>query len=362
MDLERSILRIIRGEKKAPFANAALAALSAVYRTAIAARNFAYDRRWASSTRLPALVISIGNLAVGGTGKTPLVYFLTSQLQERIKLAILTRGYRSEIEKSGKSRLISSGNGPLYPPQECGDEPYFLAQKTQAPIWVGPDRIASGHLAIEQGAQCLILDDGMQHRRLNRDVEIVVIDARNPFSKGRFLPWGLLRDSPKRLKAADLIVMTHVQDLDHYKQVLKQIAHYSNAPTIATQIEVKNKCNMTCGKAGVFCGIGNPGRFLQTVRDLKYEIVDTLLLKDHEPVQYQQLRKFAERCHKQGAELLLCTEKDYVKLRPDLSLCLKITPVEIQLQIIAGKEHWENLIEKVLDRITNERRNQSIIA
>jgi tetraacyldisaccharide 4'-kinase len=350
MALERSVLKIIRGEKKAPIASAALALLSSAYRAAISARNFAYDREWVSSVRLPAAVISIGNIVAGGTGKTPLVRLLASELQDRVKLAILTRGFRSQIEKLGESRLISSGNGPLYPPQECGDEPYFLAQKLKSPIWVGPDRVASGRLAIQQGAECLLLDDGMQHRRLKRDIEIAVVDGLDPFSKGRFLPWGLLRDSPKRLERVDLIVFTHVKDLEHYAQLQQQMAPHSNVrKTAAVQFEVVGGDKISGRKVAVFCGIGNPERFLQTVRDLKCEIVDTLFLNDHESVQDGRLKNFAKQCRDRGAEILLCTEKDHVKLHPNLSLCLDVVPVEIQLRLIAGKEHWENLISKILE-------------
>ena len=167
----------------------------------------------------------------------------------------------------------------------------------------------------------------MQHRRLKRDFEIAVVDGLDPFSKGRFVPWGLLRDSPKRLERADLIVFTHVKDLDHYAQLQKQMAPHSNAPTAAVQFEVVSRGKISARKVAVFCGIGNPERFLQTVRDLKCEIVDTLLLNDHEPVQDGRLKNFAMQCRDRGAEILLCTEKDHVKLRPDLSLCLEVEPV-----------------------------------
>jgi tetraacyldisaccharide 4'-kinase len=351
MDFERDLLEMIRGEKKAPLIKGCLAGLSIIYRSVIAARNFAYDRGWLSSVQLPSIVISVGNIIVGGTGKTPFVHLLASQLQQKVRLAILTRGFRSQIEKSGKIQKISSENGPLFSPQECGDEPYFLAQKTKASIWVGADRVASGHLAIKEGAQCLLLDDGMQHRRLKRNFEIVILDGLDPLSRGRFLPLGLLRDSPKRLQAADLIVFTHVKDQAHYLELQKQLHCYTHAPTIATRIEVLNKKSEVPRKVGVFCGIGTPARFLQTVRDLKSEIVDTLILKDHESLQSGQLQKFAENCREKGAEALLCTEKDDVKLFPNPSLCLKIKPIEIQLKIIGGKEHWEKLIENILDRI-----------
>ncbi|MGC1877784.1 MAG: tetraacyldisaccharide 4'-kinase [Rhabdochlamydiaceae bacterium] len=351
MDLEHSLLKIIRGEKKAPILMGGLAALSTLYRSAIAARNLAYDRGWISSIKLPAVVVSIGNIVVGGTGKTPLVHLLASELQSKVQLAILTRGYRSSIERSGRCRQISSGNGPLCQSEECGDEPYFLAQKTRASIWVGGDRVASGRLAIAEGANCLLLDDGMQHRGLKRDFEIVILDGTDPFSKERFLPWGLLRDTPKRLRFADLIVFTHVKDQKHHQQLQKQLSPFTHAPAVAFQIEVLNKQLFPPRKVGVFCGIGKPTHFLQTIRDLKSEIVDTLILKDHASLQKGELRDFAKKCREKGAEALLCTEKDYVKISPDPSLCLKIDPVEIQLKILTGKEHWETLIENILDRI-----------
>ena len=349
MDLERSILKIIRGEKKAPVAMACLKAFSLAYRSAIALKNLAYDKKILSSEKLSVPVVSIGNLVAGGTGKTPLVHSLALALQNKVRLGILSRGYKSQIEKSKQIKQISEGDGPLCSPTECGDEPYFLAQKTKASFWVGADRIASGKKAIEQGVNCLLLDDGMQHRRLFRDFEIVVIDGTNPFSEGNFLPRGWLRDSPKRLKNADLIVATHVKDATHFKQLQALISHFSDAPLIGTQVEVLNRERFVPRKVGVFCGIGQPSRFLQTARDLNQEIVDTLILKDHAPLQKGQLEKFAKNCFEKGARALLCTEKDYVKLsRNDSSL--DIHPVEIALKIIHGREHWEKLIDNILDK------------
>ena len=191
----------------------------------------------------------------------------------------------------------------------------------------------------------------MQHRRLKRDVEIVILDGMDPFSQERFLPRGLLRDSPKRLQSADFIVFTHVKDQTHYDQLQKMLDRYTRAPSIATQIEVLSENNTFPHKVAVFCGIGAPHHFLQTVRDLKSEIVETLLLRDHEFLQADSLQKFAENCRKKGAELLLCTEKDAVKLPSNVSACLKIKPIAIQLKITAGTEHWEKLIENILDRI-----------
>ncbi len=351
MDLEHSILEIIRGEKKAPLASAGLSGLSMLYRSIIALRNFGYDYGVLSSERLSVPVVSVGNIVVGGTGKTPLVHLLSKGLQDKVRLGILTRGFLSQIEKSGRVEQISKGSGSLFPVEECGDEPFFLAQKTKASIWVGADRVLSGRRAIAQGTNCLLLDDGMQHRRLRRDFEIVIVDGTDPFSKGRFLPWGLLRDSPKRLKNASAIIATHVKDNAHFRHIQTLISPLSRAPLIGTQIETLNKDRFLPRKVGVFCGIGQPSRFLQTARDLNQEIVDTLILRDHGVLQNGQLEKFAKNCLKKGAQALLCTEKDYVKLIPTLSLGLEIIPVGIELKIISGKEHWEQLIDNILDKV-----------
>ncbi len=348
MDIERSILKIIRGEKRAPLIAMLLAVFSIVYRSLIALRNFAYDQKIFSSVKLDVPVVSIGNVVVGGTGKTPFVHLLACALQDKISLGILARGFKSQIEKSGEVKKICPANARFLA-AECGDEPCLLAMKTRAQVWSCPDRSLSGTLAIKDGVQCLLLDDGMQHRRVARDFEIVLVDGNDPFSKRRFLPWGLLRDSPKRLKKADLIVATHVKSSAHYKELQSLLSHLSSAPVVGTQVEVAEKENFKFCKAGVFCGIGQPARFLQTVRDLKSEIVDTLILKDHENVELDQLQKFAEHCLAKGAEVLLCTEKDDVKLPPDLSLCLPIKPIKIELKIIAGFEHWERLLENILN-------------
>jgi tetraacyldisaccharide 4'-kinase len=304
-----------------------------------------------SSEKLSVPVVSVGNVVVGGTGKTPLVHLLAGALQNKVRLAILTRGFRSKMEKSGAVKQISAGSGPLFPAEECGDEPFFLAQKTKACVWVGANRVLSGRSAIAQGANCLLLDDGMQHRRLKRDFEIAIIDGANPFSQGRFLPWGLLRDSPKRLKNAHLIVATHVVDLAHFQQLQSLISQFSSAPVVGAQIEVFNRHAFLPRKVGVFCGIGQPARFLQTARDLNQEIVDTLILKDHGSLQPGQLEKFAENCLRKGAKVLLCTEKDAVKLCDNGLRALNIVPIEIELKIIAGNAHWEHLIDNILDKV-----------
>lgn len=349
MDIEQYVVEVMRSQRKAPLLRPVLGGLSRAYRSLIALRNIGYQKNILTSHALGIPVVSIGNLTVGGTGKTPLVHMLVSELEKKMDLAILTRGFRSGFAKRGEICRISAGTGPLFSAEECGDEPYFLAQKTRSSIWVGADRVESGKRAIEAGAQCLVLDDGFQHRRLKRDVEIVVVDANDPISGGNFLPLGFLRDSPTRLKEADLIVLSHARDEEHVQEIQAELSRYTHSPVMGVRVKVVNSERFTPGKAALFCGIGSPHRFMQTVRDLKQEIVDTLILKDHQKPTPAVLEDFAGRCKEKGARYLLCTEKDSVVFPQTQHL--EIIPVEMQLEIIAGKEHWSRLLENILDKV-----------
>ena len=199
MDTQEKILQIIRGEKKAPLISAFLAFLSFAYRTGISARNWAYDRGFLPSTKLSVPVISIGNIVAGGTGKTPLVHLLANQLQDKARLAILTRGYRSQIEKSGRSERIHSQTSP----ETCGDEPYFLAKKTKAAVWVGVDRSASGRLAIEGGPIAFSSTTGCSIAALNEILRSSSSMARTPF-----LVAGFCRGDSSATRPSDLSLPT----------------------------------------------------------------------------------------------------------------------------------------------------------
>ncbi len=346
--LEEKVLQIMRGEKKSPLLQSLLAVLSQGYRAGIFLRNKGYDHHLLPSFRLTKTVISIGNVATCGTGKTPFTHLLASLLSSQVELAILTRGFKSAIERSGDNQQIPCLS--MASAEKYGDEPLLLARKTKLPVWVGADRVKSGNLAIQAGANCLLLDDGMQHRRLHRDIEIVLVDGKDPLSKNRFLPYGFLRDSLSRFKTATVVVATHIQDKTHYNRVKTLLAPFSSAPLIGVRTQVLNP-PLPPAKVGVFCGIGQPERFLQTVRDLNQEIVDTLICKDHEIPQVGQLELFARQCLAKGAKALLCTEKDAVKLSLPLSLDLPIIPIEIGLEIVEGESHLQQLIETIVKKV-----------
>ncbi len=342
VSVEDYVVELIRGQRKAPLLKPFLALLSQGVRLGVAIRNFAYDIGLFSSHRLPAYVISVGNITAGGTGKTPCVQLLASHLKEKLSLAILTRGFGSHLEKTRRIAQVD-------PRQEkaaylYGDEPVLLAKNTSVPVWVGVDRLKSGSLAIAQGAQCLLLDDGMQHRRLARDIEIVVVDALDPFSQKRFLPYGFLRDSLSRLKTATLIVATQVHTLEQYKQIKEQLLPWSSAPVVGVRVEILNASSLPEGVA-LFCSLGNPERFLQTVCDLNRTVVHTWFKKDHAPFSEQELVTFATTARAKGACALVCTEKDAVKLPSGISCGLPLIVLRMQLRIVEGEEHWQGIEE-----------------
>lgn len=346
MPLETYILDIIEGKRKAPGFARLLSLASVGFRSLVTIRNALYDKKLCKSHSVDACVVSIGNIVSGGTGKTPLIQLLAKTLAPSEKVAIVTRGFRSLIEKSGKSKEISQGNGPLVPVAECGDEAYWLASHTSASIWVGKNKLQSAKNAVENGSNILLIDDGMQHRRLQRDVEIILLDGADPWGKGAFLPRGLLRDSPKRLAAADLIVVSNINEGKSWEDLKKQIRRYSASPVVRIERSYHLTDN-TLDKVGVFCGIAKPHHFASAVGSLGKTIVDSLFVADHTMPSLSSLQNFAAVCKEKSASVLICTEKDFVKLPKLLKLDLPIVALTMKIEVTDGKDAWEKCIEKI---------------
>ncbi len=350
--MKKNILNLIRAKQQAPIPlRWCFFLCSQIWSLIIRIRHIAYDWGLLKIKRAPLPTFSVGNIAIGGTGKTPLVHLLAELLSEKGKVAILTRGFKSKFEKARRPVQISAGKGPIYSAQECGDEPFFLSLHTSASIWVSPDRSASARLAHAEGAVCLLLDDGMQHRKIARDLEIVTVDGTDPLGGGRLVPAGRLRDLPQRLRHADLIVATHVRDHAHYEEVKKQLSVYTQAPVVATDHIARDPSLVAGRKVGAFCGIGVPDHFYEMLETLGAEPVGMLSLLDHEAATEKELSAFAGYCKERGAEILVCTEKDAVKLPKQLILSLPVIPIAVRLEITAGREHWEAVIEKMKKEI-----------
>lgn len=357
--LEYYFKDVVKGRKRGVAAfllKAVLLPLSWVYGFVIRVRNLLYEKGWMRLYVPPVpLVISVGNIVAGGTGKTPVTLFLAKAFGEKYTIAILSRGYRSKAEKLDSPLVLCEGAGPVYPATYCGDEPYLFAQRfPKSIVIVGGDRKKASCLASKIGAEAILLDDGMQHRRLARDFDIVVVDVRDPFGQGYLLPRGFLREDKQSLKRASLIILNHIHDLDQFTSVQKQLSNYSNAPVVGVRGFVSAIKNLKGEevklgqevKIGMFCAIANPDYFRNTLEKEGCRVISQFVMGDHEKMPDHELEQFAQKCEKEGAEWLICTEKDRVKLSDDLKLALPILWIQLDLSLVAGQQEWDAFLKQ----------------
>lgn len=340
--------------------------LSCLFAAWVTLRNFCYDRGWMRCFVPPVpLVISVGNIVAGGAGKTPVLLWLMKHFQDSASLAILTRGYRSQAEKLETPLVICQEAGVLPPPAVCGDEPFLIAKKyPKAMIFVGYNRKKACKMAGRSGAQIVLLDDAFQHRRLGRDFDIVVVDGRAPLGAGFFLPRGYLRDSPSRLAQAHIIFINRVQNADEFYAVKKELLYYTRSPMVGIrQVPVQwhmltdkgllhsSVLPLSGKKVGLFCAIAHPRYFRELIEELGGVVVGEQIFPDHDPLSEDTLRAFAAKCRENGAEWLVCTEKDGVKLREDLLLPLPVGWVEIEVEVVAGHEECADFFRQAKAKI-----------
>lgn len=357
---ENYFLDVVRGKERGVFAfvfRLLLRILSWPYQLVVNARNWAFDHGWFRRYYPPVpVVISIGNIVLGGTGKTPVTLLLAQQFYDEFLIAVLSRGYRAPAEKLPAPVMLSKGQGPLQPAAFCGDEPYLLSQNLpKALVFVGKDRHKASDMAARAGAQLILLDDGMQHRCLARDFEVIVMDMKDPFGQGYHFPRGLLRESVRSLKRANMIVLNHVPSSELFSAMKQQLARYSDAPVVGTRMEVAQIVDfngnpissLTGMKVGLFCGIAHPDYFEQTVMQQGADIVSSAFAGDHMSFKPQVLARFAEECKRQGAELLVCTEKDKVKIADAAGLCLPVAWLKMRLSVVENGSEWHAAIEKL---------------
>ncbi len=327
------------------------------YSIVVRLRNFLYSRGWIKAHHVNAAVICIGNITVGGTGKTPLVAWLYKQIAPGYKCAILTRGYKSALDSK------SGTQGPV-------DEPAMLAEACpRAQVIVNPDRVAGAAEAIAKfGAEVLIMDDGFQHRRLARDLDIVAIDATRPFGYGKMLPAGLLREPVTSLRRADAVVITRCDqisgiELDTLDSRVRSfnpgavVSRTSHAPVCAIRADGAKTGieQLKCKKIFAFCGIGNPGAFLKTIESLGSVLVGSLEYDDHHHYTKACLDEIRERAEELGAELILTTQKDWTKIVADFrsqisdsQSSLPFAYLAIEIQFSTGENELKSLIERTI--------------
>lgn len=278
--------------------------------------------------RLPCTVVSIGNLTLGGTGKTPLTMWVARWYQQRgWRVAVLSRGYGARPPT--RLRVVSTGTGPVVAWPEAGDEPYLLACALPGvPVVIGKNRYETGRYAYEQfGAQVLLLDDGFQYYALQRNLDIVLVDASNPFGQGALLPRGILREPLQALSRADAIVLTRVEMAGETLPTLRgQIRRWAAQQpmycmtTVVESLhqwqtgELLSLSTLRQGRVVAFVGIGNPQAFITTLTQLGAEVAACLVFHDHHPYSAADWHTIIETARQQKATCLLTTEKDAVRL------------------------------------------------
>ena len=366
---ETAFKALISGERRGLLSAAArcgLACLSPFYRFAVALRNGALDLGLKRTHRAAVPVVSIGNITTGGTGKTPLVAFVANWIRERdLRPAILSRGYRSLDDQASGGRE-PAGNGDRTNREADGsrspanDEKLVLDKLCPGvPHVQNPDRVAGAKRAVEEhGAQVLVLDDGFQHRRLARDLDIVLIDSTNPFGYGRLLPRGLLREPLSALKRADCIVLTRVDLVsdEAAANITATIRKYAReCPIVETAFRPSGLIGGSDRARPVgfealhnenvvaFCGIGNPEAFRQSLAVCNLAAFKAY--PDHHHYTSDDIENVTRLARDHNAAAIVTTLKDLVKIDRDDLASIPLYAIATQLEIETGEMAFAGLLE-----------------
>lgn len=311
------LVRVLEGSARGlvpTLIRALLIPLSLVAGVLLTLRRWAYEAGLLKVHKLNVPAISIGNLTVGGTGKTPLAAWLAGWLREQGRNpAVLSRGYGAAKPKA--------------PDAEIKNDERLLLERTlpHVPHYASPDRVKAAREAVAAGADCLVLDDGFQHLRVERNVNLVLIDALNPFGGGWLLPAGLLREPLGALRAADAVILTRADAVPaEERQMLRQriartardrpILEAAHRPTHLTLPEDKPLDTLAGRKVYLFCGLGNPWGVVKTVEQIGANIVGARFFRDHFHYRNGDLARLAEECSRAGAQYAVTTLKDAVKI------------------------------------------------
>jgi tetraacyldisaccharide 4'-kinase len=322
-----------------------LAVASRLYTLVVAARNACYDRRWAKIGRVEVPVISVGNLTLGGTGKTPLVEWLARWFQTRgLRVALVSRGYKAH---SGAPN----------------DEALELAAKLPGtPHVQTPHRVAGAQQAVrEHHAELIVLDDAFQHRRIHRDLDIVVLDALEPFGWERVFPRGTLREPLSGLRRADVVVLSRSDAVgaEQREAIRRRVAglapkalwlEVAQRPRgLRSATGMREEVGRIAGRrVAALCGIGNPAGFRHTIESCGCQLVEFREFPDHHSYPAEDLESL-ERWADDLPDLaaVLCTHKDLVKI-PRLQLgAVPLWALEIGLEITVGGSEFEQELTKL---------------
>lgn len=379
---ERYFLELIEGKRHTRGDRIMLGFLfvaSRFYRMAVQFRLWLYDKRFIRNHAIGCQVVSIGNVSCGGTGKTPVVeVFAKSLSKQGRKVAILSRGYRSKEQRSFfqkvqgffstrkrevmPPRVVSDGRDLLLQSDAAGDEPYMLASNLKdVAVLVDKDRVNAGLYAIDEYAtDTLILDDGFQYLRLKAHINIVLVDSTAPFSNHHVLPRGVLREPIKNIRRADYIFLTKSNGGNHLRHLKTFIRKHNRRAEIiecchkpmylervfmrGTQQPLTDLKNC---KVAAISAIAKPESFEAFLKEYGANIVHTARYADHHRYTEQQILDFVNQAKAAGAEMIVTTEKDAVRIPRILREDINFYFLRVEIDILSGQENFDQCIRRI---------------
>jgi tetraacyldisaccharide 4'-kinase len=338
-----------------------LAPFSLLYGLIVMLRNRLFDRGFIQSVKLPCRVISVGNLTVGGTGKTPMVIHLARMLQEQgYRPVVLSRGYGGTSKHP--VNVVSKGAEPLLGQSEAGDEPVLIAKSlTGVPVLTGPRRVVTGQWALKNlDADVLLLDDGFQHRRLFRDIDMVLLNAVSPFGNEWLLPSGPMREPVSALKRSDVIIATGTHDdiaaerpivlPDGVQAPIFRCCYQPRDLVQGAREEPHPLASVKGKRICAFAGIGNPMAFLKTLRALGADLAVFMPFPDHHRYKMKDISLIANNARQHQVEMIVTTEKDRIKIEAFDFMLPGLYSLRIGMEFLSAREDFEKFIlEKLKD-------------
>jgi tetraacyldisaccharide 4'-kinase len=377
-DLEQYAIEVILDRRhgfRAALLRLVLGSLSVVYLAIVQMRLYLYRKRILKENQLGCLVISIGNLTVGGTGKTPVVEKFARELQRGgRKVAILSRGYKSVDGRRKQSiwerlarqglenppRVVSDGKRILLDSATSGDEPYMLAANLEeVAVVVDKDRVKAGRHALKElKVDTLLLDDGLQYLHLKHRLDIVLIDRQAPFGNEHLLPRGTLREPPRNLRRASYIFITKCNGEKNDELILRirrynrtaEIIECAHKPLYLRHVFKDERLPLDYLNGlyiGSLSGIAAPGSFEEGLRKLGAKIELSRHFADHHRYTENELSSFLQRCVRRDVSAVVTTEKDAVRFPVIEPLPVPIYYLRVEIEILSGHETWEQCVRRI---------------
>ena len=375
--IKRKVESVMRREEKAPFLSlaSALYAVSLFYGAGLRLRALGYRRKILPTHQLPCRVICVGNITLGGTGKTPMTMHLAQEIKQLgLKAAVVSRGYRGGAESQGG--IVSDGKSIQMGPQLAGDEPYMMARALGGiPVVVGKNRFAAGRLAYEKfRPDVIVLDDGFQHLRLKRDCDIVLLDYSRPFGNAHLLPRGGLREPVSALVRSHACILTRCPSegsdnataaMETVKKYAPQIPFFTSTHEIyyykvksGERIPAGGEADRQPGPASDgsiikptfgFSGIARNLDFQDTVASLGFNAQGFLEYSDHHQYTGKDLHNIQSQAEKTGSRQLITTEKDLVRLSPHNPFSMDLVAVGVRVSFGIDQQKFLSFIQRTLN-------------